>query len=87
MRSTILLILAVAPLALLLYAATRPDDFKVARTTSIAAPPERVFPLIVDSKAFNAWNPFLKQDPVPFDRKRMIFGGCMPVVDVKVLTL
>ncbi len=59
---TILMFLAAALAALLLYVATRPDAFRVERTIAIAAPPETVFPLIADLRAFNTWNPFSQQD-------------------------
>ena len=47
----------------LIYAATRPDSFQLARSITIKAPPEKIFPLINDLHAFNRWNPFLKMDP------------------------
>jgi len=49
--------------ALLIYAATRPDTFRVQRTTSMKAQPEKIFPLINDLRGFNTWNPFEKKDP------------------------
>lgn len=49
--------------ALLAYASTRPDTFSVARTASIDASAERIFPLINDLKAMNTWNPFVLNDP------------------------
>ena len=52
-----------ALVALLLYAATKPDTCQFARSIHIAAPPERIFPLIDDLRAMNAWNPFVKADP------------------------
>jgi hypothetical protein len=48
---------------LLILAAMRPDTFRVQRSASIQAPPEKIFPLINDLKRFNAWNPFDKKDP------------------------
>ena len=57
----ILFIIAVA--SVLAYAATRPGPFEVARSISIKAPPEKIFPLIDDLRGFNRWNPFLKNDP------------------------
>ena len=47
----------------LAFAATRPDDFRVQRSASIKASPEKIFPHINDLHAFNAWNPFNKKDP------------------------
>jgi hypothetical protein len=45
------------------YASTRPDTFRVARSVSISAPPEVVFPLINDLRKFSTWSPFDKKDP------------------------
>jgi hypothetical protein len=47
----------------LIAAALRPDSFRVQRTASIQAPPEKIFPLINDLRRFNTWNPFEKKDP------------------------
>ena len=47
----------------LVVAATRPDNFRVQRSASIHASPEKIFPHINDLHAFNAWNPFNKKDP------------------------
>jgi len=45
------------------YVTTRPDTFELSRSILIAAPPERIFPLIDDLRAMNGWNPFVKADP------------------------
>ncbi len=63
MIKTILLGLAAAVAALLVYAATKPDTFALQRSVLIKAPAAKVYPLISDLKAFNTWNPFLAQDP------------------------
>ena len=62
MIKTILLIVAAVIAALLIYAATKPDSFRLQRSTTIAAPPEKVFALINDLRQFNTWNPFAKMD-------------------------
>jgi carbon monoxide dehydrogenase subunit G len=49
--------------AALVYAATRPDTFRVHRSASINAPPQKIFPLINDLRRFNTWNPFTQKDP------------------------
>ena len=59
---TILAIIAAVIAALFIFAARRPDAFRVERSVRISAPPERVFPLIADFQAFNTWNPFAKSD-------------------------
>ena len=63
MIKTIALLSVAAVGALLLFAATRPDTFRVQRSASIKAPPERIFPLINDLHQFNSWNPYNKKDP------------------------
>lgn len=47
----------------LVFAATKPDTFRVQRTASINAPAEKIFPLINDLHRFNTWNPYEKKDP------------------------
>ena len=62
MIATILIVIAVAVAAVLAYAASKPDTFMVRRSASIAAPPEKIFPMIDDLRAQSAWSPFEK-DP------------------------
>jgi len=62
MLKKIALAVAVLIVAVLAFAATKPDSFRVQRTQSIQAPPERILPLISDLHAWSAWNPFEK-DP------------------------
>ena len=63
MIKTILGAIALAIVALLVYAATQPDTFSIQRSATITAPPQRLFALISDVRAFNTWNPFAKKDP------------------------
>ena len=56
-------VLAVGVIGVLAYATTVPDTFRVQRSVSIKAAPEKVFPLINELKSMNEWNPFAKQDP------------------------
>ena len=49
--------------ATLAFAATKPDTFRVERSTSIKAPPEKIFPLIDDFHRWSSWSPFEKLDP------------------------
>ena len=62
MIATILIVIAAAVVAVLAYAASKPDTFMVRRSASIAAPPEKIFPMIDDLRAQSAWSPFEK-DP------------------------
>jgi hypothetical protein len=60
----IVAIAAVVILAgILVYAATRPDSFRIERSAAIKAPPEKVFAQINDFKAWTAWSPWEKIDP------------------------
>ena len=59
----ILLFLAIAMAAILIYAATKPAHGTTERSVAIKAPPERIFPLIDNLRSMNTWNPFVKTDP------------------------
>jgi len=48
--------------ALLVFAATRPDTFRVERSASIKATPEKIFHLINDFHQWDSWTPYNK-DP------------------------
>ena len=71
MFGTILIILVVIIAAVLVYAATRPNDFVVTRTASIKASPEAIFPLINDFSHWPTWSPYEKLDP---QMKRTLSG-------------
>jgi uncharacterized protein YndB with AHSA1/START domain len=59
----IAVVLIVGVGALVAYASTRPDSFRVSRSLAIAAPPDMLFPLVNDLRAFNRWNPYERKDP------------------------
>ncbi len=63
MIKVILIIIVVLLAAVLIYAATKPDTFRIRRTISIKAPPDKIFPLINDFHSFGAWSPYEKKDP------------------------
>jgi uncharacterized protein YndB with AHSA1/START domain len=56
-------IVVVAVVAVLVYAATRPDTFRVQRTASIKAPPEKIFATLNDFQRWGAWSPWETKDP------------------------
>ena len=56
-------VLVVVVAGILIYAATRPDTFRIQRSTAIKAPPEKIFALINDFHAWSAWSPYEKKDP------------------------
>lgn len=64
-------ILVVAAAVVLVWAATKPDTFRVERSATIKAPPEKIFPLIADFHQWGRWSPYETRDP---DMKR-IYGG------------
>lgn len=49
--------------AILIYAATRPDSFRVERSASLNAPPEKIFPYIDGLKRWTEWSPYEGRDP------------------------
>jgi uncharacterized protein YndB with AHSA1/START domain len=58
----IALVLCLALAVVLLRAWRMPDTFSYVRSTTIDAPPERIFPLIAEPRTMNTWNPF-NEDP------------------------
>jgi uncharacterized protein YndB with AHSA1/START domain len=78
MLKTIALIVVAVIAALLMYAAFKPDTFRLSRSATIAAPPDKVFALINDLRQFNTWNPFAKMDPqsaITYDAVTAGVGG------------
>lgn len=63
MIKIILLALVAAVAILLIYAATRPDSFRVERSANIKAPAEKIFPNLNDFNKWGAWSPWEKLDP------------------------
>ena len=63
MFKIIAIIIGLLLAGLLIFAATRPDAFRVQRQVSIKAPPEKIFPLINDFHQWGAWSPYEKLDP------------------------
>jgi hypothetical protein len=63
MFKTIALVVVVLIVAVLIFAATTPDTFRVQRATSIKAPAEKIFLLINDLHSWDAWSPWEKMDP------------------------
>ncbi|MDX8453672.1 SRPBCC family protein [Mesorhizobium sp. VK9D] len=72
MLTAIVIILVVIVAAVLIYAATRPNEFVVTRSASIRAPAETIFPLINDFRRWPEWSPFEKLDP---EMKRTLSGA------------
>jgi hypothetical protein len=60
---TVGIMLVVAVGAVVAYAATKPDVFRVQRAAAIKAPPEKVFALINDFQSWGSWSPYETKDP------------------------
>ena len=60
---TVLLVIVLAIAALLAYASTRPDTFRIERSIRIAAPIVQVAELIDDFHEWSKWSPWEHLDP------------------------
>ncbi len=69
---TILVAIAVLIALLLIYAATRPDAFRIERRARVNAPPERITPLVNDFALWRQWSPWEGRDP---NLKRTMSGA------------
>lgn len=63
MVRNLLIGIAAAILGLLGYASIQPDTFTVERSTTIQAPPDRIYPYLADFHQWSAWSPWEKLDP------------------------
>jgi len=59
----VLLVVVIAVTAVLVYAATKPDTFRVTRTTIIRAPAEKIFVRVSDLKGHRDWSTWEQKDP------------------------
>jgi uncharacterized protein YndB with AHSA1/START domain len=60
---SIAIVIVVLLCGVIIFAATKPDTFRVERAMTIKAPPEKIFPLIDDLRQWSAWSPWEKKDP------------------------
>ncbi|GLS05887.1 potassium-transporting ATPase subunit F [Chitiniphilus shinanonensis] len=63
MLKIILLVVVAAIAVVLVYAAPRPNTFRIERSTRIQAPPAKVAALIDDFHAWQTWSPWEQRDP------------------------
>lgn len=63
MLKIIAIVIIVLIAAVLIFAATRPDNFRVQRSASFKAPPEKLFAQLNDFHQWEAWSPWEKVDP------------------------
>jgi len=67
----IVVVVAALIVAVLIFAATRPNTFRVQRSIVINAPAEKIFQLINDLRAWDSWEPEDRKDPT----MKKTFGG------------
>jgi uncharacterized protein YndB with AHSA1/START domain len=63
MLKTVAVVVVVLIAGVLVFAATRPDAFRVERSVSIKAPPEKIYPYFNDFNRWAEWSPWEKLDP------------------------
>jgi Polyketide cyclase / dehydrase and lipid transport len=56
-------LIIVLVLIVLVIASTKPDSFRIERSATIKASPEKIFPLINDFHQWLSWSPWEKMDP------------------------
>jgi len=59
----ILVVVAILVIAFIILVALQPSTFRVARSATIAAPPELLFAQVNDLHRWEAWSPWAKLDP------------------------
>jgi hypothetical protein len=59
----IAVVLAIGVVGILIFAATRPDTFRVERTLAVKAQAEAIYPLIADFHRWGSWSPYEGRDP------------------------
>jgi len=63
MLKKILIAFGLIIVVFVIVVATRPEDFRVSRSATIAAPPEAIFPHVNELQKWDAWSPWMKLDP------------------------
>ena len=59
----IAIIIALLIAAVLIYAATKPDSFRIERSATIKASPEKISAYLTDFKQWAVWSPWEEKDP------------------------
>lgn len=72
MIKTIAILIVVLVVGVLILASTKPDTFSVQRSTTIQAPPEKIFAVVNDFHHWTDWSPWEKLDPA---MKRTLSGA------------
>lgn len=72
MLKKILIVILVLVLAVLGYAASKPNDFRYERSVAINAPATKIFPLLNNLRTARIWSPWEKMDS---DMERIYSGN------------
>src|SRR5258708_39126821 len=64
MFATITIVVVTLLAAVLAFAATKPNSFRVERATRIEASAQTIFPLIDNFRSWGLWSPYEKLDPM-----------------------
>jgi uncharacterized protein YndB with AHSA1/START domain len=63
MFANIAIVIVLAIAAVFIYAATKPDTFRIERSTTIQAPPEKIAAYLTDFHQWTVWSPWEGKDP------------------------
>ena len=64
MIKAVAIVVVVLIVGLLYFAAIKPDTFSVQRSTTIKAPPEKLYAIVNDFHRWTDWSPWEKLDPL-----------------------
>jgi K+-transporting ATPase KdpF subunit len=67
----IAIVLAVGIAAVLVFALTKPDTFRVERSLAVKAPAAAIYPQVADFRFWMSWSPYEDRDPA----MKRSFGG------------
>jgi Polyketide cyclase / dehydrase and lipid transport len=80
MLNIILFSIIIGIIVVFVLANRQPDDFRIARTGTIAAPASAIFPHVNNLQNWEAWSPWAKLDP----NSKTTFEGSAEGVDAKM---
>ncbi|RXH39819.1 SRPBCC family protein [Bradyrhizobium zhanjiangense] len=69
--AVVAIVLAAGIAAVLVFALTKPDTFRVERSLAVKAPADTIYPVVADFRRWTAWSPYEGRDPA----MKRTFGG------------
>lgn len=69
--AVIAIVLAAGIAAVLVFASTKPDTFRVERSLAVRAPADAIYPLVADFHRWTNWSPYEGRDPA----MKRTYGG------------